>query len=361
MPTEKHLEKLRREVRDIDTELLRLLNERAARSVAIGKLKRDTGTDIYRPDQEARILAFLKRHNAGPLPQQAVVEIFREIFSSSRALQEPLSIGYLGPEGSFSHLAARTRFGHGAELLPLAGIDRVFDWTERGKCSLGIVPVENSTEGSVGPTLRRLITTPLNIREEIFLPVAHCLLAKGLRQEEIKRVYSHPQALAQCRQWLAENLAGAEQRETVSTSEAGRKALEDPAGAAVSSRLTAAILGLEILAADIEDNPGNTTRFLVIGRGTGEPTGRDKTSILFGTPHVPGALYRALEPFAREKINLMRIESHPLRDRRWEYLFFADLAGHREEDPVRGCLQEMEGTTTFIKILGSYPRGEETS
>ena len=355
------LETLRREVRDIDTELLRLLNERASRSVAIGKVKKEAGTDVYRPDQEARVLAFLKRHNAGPLPDQAVAEIFREIFSSSRALQAPLTVAYLGPEGSFSHLAARAHFGHGAELRPAATIDQVFDRAERDRNSRGIVPVENSTEGSVGHTLRRLIATPLAIRAEIFLPVSLCLLTNLARREEICRVYSHPQALAQCRHWLTENLPQAEQIETASTSAAGTQARDDTAGAAVGSRLTGEINSLAILAADIEDTPGNTTRFLVLGRGDGERTGRDKTSILFGTPHVPGALHQALAPIARERINLLRIESHPLRDRKWEYLFFADLAGHREDEPVAGCLREMANTTTFIKVLGSYARGEEGS
>ena len=357
----KSLETLRREVREIDAELLRLLNERAARSVAIGKVKKDSNADIYRPDQEARVLAFLKQHNAGPLPDRAVVEIFREIFSSSRALQAPLTVTYLGPAGSFSHLAARSHFGHSADLQPAATIDHVFDRAERDRNSLGIVPVENSTEGSVGHTLRRLIATPLTIRAEIFLPVSLYLLTNCARREDIGRVYSHPQALAQCRRWLAENLPQAAQIETTSTSAAGTQALADSAGAAVGSRLTGEINNLAILAADIEDIPGNTTRFLVLGRGEGKRTGRDKTSILFGTPHMPGALHQALAPIAREKINLLRIESHPLRDRKWEYLFFADLAGHREEEPVAGCLREMANQTTFIKVLGSYAQGEEGS
>ncbi len=359
---EKSLETLRREVRDIDTELLRLLNERASRSVAIGGVKRAAGKDIYRPDQEARILAFLKECNPGPLPDRAVAAIFREVFSSSRALQAPLTVAYLGPEGSFSHLAARSHCGHGAELQPAPTIDLVFDAAERGRSSLGIVPVENSTEGSVGHTLRRLITTTLMIRAEIFLPISPCLLTNCSRREDIRRVYSHPPALAQCRRWLAENLPQAEQIETTSTSAAGKQALTDPAGAALGSRLTGEINGLAILAANIEDTPGNTTRFLVLGKGAaGGRTGRDKTSILFGTPHVPGALHQALAPLARGKINLLRIESHPLRDRRWEYLFCADLAGHREDDEVGKCLQEMANHTTFIKDLGSYPRGEEAA
>ncbi|MFA5182237.1 MAG: prephenate dehydratase [Syntrophales bacterium] len=360
--TGKSLAQLREAIREIDGDILRLLNERAARSVEIGQVKRSHGVDVYSPAQESRVIDFLSKHNTGPLNDAAVREIFREIFSSSRALQEPLTVVYLGPEASFSHLAALAHFGRSAELVPTGTIDQVFDLVERGNIALGIVPVENSTEGSVGHTLRRLIATPLDIRAEVFLRISQCLMSHCLRKEEIHRVYSHPQALAQCRNWLRENLPQAEQVETASTSEAGQRAHIDPeGGAAVGSRLSAAIHGLSILAEDIEDNPANTTRFLVIGKSKGEPTGRDKTSILFGTPHVPGALFKSLETFAREQINLLRIESHPLRDRMWEYLFFADFAGHQEDEQVRQCLQDMEGRTTFLKILGSYPRGEETT
>jgi chorismate mutase/prephenate dehydratase len=353
------LEKLRKDMKRIDGEILRLLNERAARSLEIGQVKRSGGVDVYNPAQEFRVLESLKGYNSGPLGDAAVRDIFREIFSSSRALQAPLTVAYLGPEASFSHLAALDHFGRSMELLSAATIDQVFDLVERGKASLGIVPVENSTEGSVGHTLRRLITTPLNIRAEVFLRISPCLMSLCSRKEDIRRIYSHPQAFAQCRGWLREYLPLAEQCETISTSEAGNRARHDPEGAAVGSRLSATIHGIPILAEDIADNPANTTRFLVIGKGNSERTGRDKTSILFGTPHVPGALFQALETFALKEINLLRIESHPLRDRMWEYLFFADFTGHREDEPVRTCLQDLAGRATFIKILGSYPRGEE--
>jgi chorismate mutase / prephenate dehydratase len=356
----KSLAQLRQDIHELDGGILQLLNKRAARSVEIGQVKRAQGADVYSPAQEARVFDFLGKNNTGPLSDAAVRDIFREIFSSSRALQGPLTVTYLGPEASFSHLAALAHFGRSAELAPAGTIDQVFDRVERGNIALGIVPVENSTEGSVGHTLRRLIATPLDIRAEVFLRISQCLMSTGARKEDIRRVYSHPQALAQCRNWLRENLPQAEQLETTSTSEAGERALRDPeGGAAVGSRLSATIHGLSILAEDIEDNPANTTRFLVIGKGQGERTGRDKTSILFGTSHVPGALFQTLEIFARERINLLRIESHPLRDRMWEYLFFADFAGHREDEQVGKCLRDMEGRTTFLKILGSYPRGEE--
>jgi len=356
----KTLEQLRQDIRELDGDILRLLNERAARSVEIGQVKHSEGVDVYSPAQEARIFDFLSKHNTGPLNDASVRDIFREIFSSSRALQGPLTVTYLGPEASFSHLAALAHFGSSVELAPTGTIDQVFDRVERGNIALGIVPVENSTEGSVGHTLRRLITTSLDIRAEVFLRISQCLMSHCARKEDVRRVYSHPQAFAQCRSWLRENLPQAEQLETPSTSEAGERAHRDPeGGAAVGSRLSATIHGLSILTEDIEDNPANTTRFLVIGKGKSERTGQDKTSILFGTPHVPGALFQALETFARERINLLRIESHPLRDRMWEYLFFADFAGHREDEQVGKCLQDMEGRTTFLKVLGSYPRGGE--
>jgi chorismate mutase/prephenate dehydratase len=328
--------------------------------VEIGRVKRSTGADVYNPAQEARVFDYLANNNEGPLDDAALRDIFREIFSSSRALQGPLTAAYLGPEASFSHLAALAHFGRSAELAPAVTIDQVFDRVERGGVALGIVPVENSTEGSVGHTLRRLISTSLDIRAEVFLRISQCLMSRCDSKEDITSVYSHPQAFAQCRNWLRENMPQAEQVETSSTSEAAKRARLDPeGGAAVGSRLSAATHGLSILAEGIEDNPDNTTRFLVIGRGKGERTGRDRTSILFGTPHLPGALFKSLEIFAREQINLLRIESHPLRDRMWEYLFFADFAGHREDEQVRKCLQDLEGRTTLLKILGSYPRGEE--
>jgi chorismate mutase / prephenate dehydratase len=357
--TRSSLEKLRSDVKRIDGDILRLLNKRAARSIEIGQVKRSGGVDVYSPAQESRVLKSLQAGNSGPLGEAAVRNIFREIFSSSRALQAPLTVAYLGPEASFSHLAALDHFGCSTELLSAATIDQVFDMVERGKACLGIVPVENSTEGSVGHTLRRLITTPIGIRAEVFLRISPCLMSLCSRKEDVKRVYSHPQAFAQCRIWLRENLSRAEQCETTSTSEAADRARLDPEGAAVGSRLSATIHDMPVLAEDMADNPANTTRFLVIGRGENEKTGLDKTSILFGTPHVPGALFQALETFALKGINLLRIESHPLRDRMWEYLFFADFTGHREDEPVRSCLQDLAGRTTFVKIIGSYPRGEE--
>jgi chorismate mutase/prephenate dehydratase len=360
----KSLESLRKAVKKKDTAIVRLLGERASLAVEIGRLKRLEGWEVYDPAQESQVYRCLEEMNEGPLPDEALRVIYREILSASRALQAPVTVAYLGPETSFSHQAALGHFGRGAEFLPQATIAGVFDAVERGPAEWGIVPVENSTGGSVKSTLDGLISTPLVIRAEVFARVRHCLLSAGSDPDGIERVYSHPQALAQCRDWLKQNLPRAVLVETDSTTAAARKVLDDPAGAAVAGRLAAEEGGLCLLVEGIEDSPLNTTRFLVLGtegkaeRGAVRPTGRDKTSILFGTADRPGALHEALAPFAAEGVNLTRIESYPARDRMWEYLFFADLAGHREEKKPKKCLEELAKRTSFLKILGSYPRGD---
>jgi chorismate mutase / prephenate dehydratase len=289
--------------------------------------------------------------------------IFREILSSSRFLQTPTTVAFYGPVASFTHQAALAHFGGGIAAVPVTTIPDVFDEVERGKVQWGIVPVENSAEGSVKTTLDRLISTPLTIRAEVYLRVRHCLLASTTDRDAIRKVYSHPQALAQCQVWLRTNLPGVPRVEVENTAGAARRVREDKQGAAVASLLCAETYGLNVLAEGIEDTAGNTTRFLVIGAKVGKKgggsTGRDKTSILFGTPHSPGALQRALTPFAESGLNLLRIESFPMRDRMWEYLFFVDFAGHEAEEKAQKCLDELRNRTAFLKVLGSYPRGDE--
>jgi chorismate mutase/prephenate dehydratase len=361
---EERLDQLREKIERTDRQLVQLLNERAAVSVEIGKAKRETGKGIYDPAREAIVYRQLTEDSAGPLTEAPLRAIFREIISVSRALQAPLRVAFLGPEASFSHQAALAHFGSGIVTLPKATIRDVFDEVERGQNGeWGIVPVENSAEGSVKATLDRLIATPLAIRAEIYLRIRQCLMAAGEDTAAIRKVCSHPQALAQCQGWLRNHLPGVPLIEVESTAGAARRVKKGKTEAAIGSELAAAIYGLHILAAGIEDNPANTTRFLVIGpKADGDSegiTGRDKTSLLFGTPHVPGALQRALAPFAEAGINLTRIESCLMRDRMWEYLFFADFAGHRAEEKTRQCLLELEKRTAFLKVLGSYPRGEE--
>ncbi len=352
------LESLRDQVREKDRELVRLLNERAALALDIGRIKNSNGIDIYDPAQERKVRDCILDFNEGPLPDDALKAVFREIVSFSRALQAPLSVAYFGPEASFTHLAALSHFGEGSRFLPQPGIADVFDEVERGKVSCGIVPLENSLEGSVKQTLDRLVTTALQIRAEIFLRIVHNLLSVTGDLPGIRRIYSHPQALAQCRVWLRTNLPGAELVETGSTARAAQKALEDKEGAAIGSSQAGVLYGLKAAARGIEDNPSNTTRFIAIGKGRGGATGNDKTSILFSVPHVPGALHRALGMLAIERINMTRIESYPAKTGPWDYLFFVDLEGHLADERTARCLEALKAHTTFTKVLGSYPRGD---
>ncbi len=351
------VQELRMQLLEKDREIVRLLNERAGISIQIGRTKGLEGVEVYDPSQEQKVYARLGGFNRGPLSDEALKAIFREIVSASRALQGPTKVACLGPLASFTHLASLSHFGRAAQYLPEETIYRVFDAVERGRAHWGVVPVENSSEGSIKPTLERLISTGLKIRAELYMRITHLLLSTCDGKDEIERVYSHPSALAQCRCWLRENLPGRAFVEVDSTARAAQQVLTDERGAAIASRLAAEEYGLKILAEGIEDIPSNTTRFLVLGMGESEATGRDKTSIVFGTKHLPGALVRSLEPLARQGVNMLRIESHPMRDRAWEYVFFVDLEGHAADPKIKRCLRDMEEETTFIKPLGSYPKG----
>ncbi len=355
----KTMENIRKEIRERDRKIVQILNERASLSLEVGKIKNLLGVEVYNPSQESRVLGYLADINKGPLAGEALEKIYREILSSSRQIQAPLSVACLGPESSFSHLAALSHFGGSARVITKKTVGQVFDELEKRRVSFGVVPLENSVEGSVKLTLDRLIDTSLKIRAEIFLRISHCLLSRGAKGS-VRTIYSHPQALAQCRSWLARNLPRVELVETDSTASAAVRALEDRRGAAIGSRIASETYGLRMIAEGIEDHPTNTTRFIVLGKGQSEPTGEDKTSILFGTPHIPGALHAALGPFSRAGINLLRIESYPIRGRMWEYLFFVDLAGHTAEKEVGACLRRLEKRTMFLKILGSYPKGNES-
>ncbi len=353
------LDTLRDEMRKKDREIIHLLNERSQISVKIGQVKEKEAMDVYHPAQEARVYAYLEELNEGPLPQKAVKAIFREIISASRDLQKPMTIAYLGPESTFSHLASLQHFGESSHYLPLDSISRVFDEVEKNAVEWGVVPVENSLEGSVNITLDRLVLTPLCIRAEIYLRIRQCLMASVSNLKSIKSVYSHPQPLVQCQAWLRANLPNARLVEMESTTAAAKKIKDSKNAAAIGSALAAANYGLNLLAESIEDNPSNTTRFLVIGRGEGEATGDDKTSIIFATPDYPGALHRALSSFSKRKINLAKILSHPVKERKWEYLFFVDMIGHVQDREIRECLEELKNKTIYLKILGSYARAKD--
>lgn len=355
---QQRLEKLRDNMREKDREIIRCLNERATISVEIGRIKGQAGLDVYNPVQEAKVYDYLQELNRGPLPPEAIKAIFREIISASRQLQKPLTIAFLGPEASFSHLASRLHFGESSRYLPQNSISRVFDEVEKGAVDWGVVPVENSLEGSVNVTLDRLILTPLHIRAEIYLRIGQCLMASATRMKSIKAVYSHPQALAQCQAWLRSKLPNARLMEMESTAAAAQKIKGSKNEAAIGSELAASTYGLNMLACGIEDNPSNMTRFLVMGRGEGLSTGSDKTTVIFATPDSPGSLHKALASYAKRGINLAKIESHPVKERLWEYLFFVDMIGHIQDKDIKNALDELKDRTTFIKILGSYPRAE---
>lgn len=353
------LDKLREDMRAKDKEIIRLLNERSQISLRIGQVKDQAGLDVYHPDQEARVHAYLRELNEGPLSQKAVKAIFREIISASRDLQKPMTIAYLGPEATFSHLAALQHFGDSSSYLPQNSITRVFDEVEKSAADWGVAPVENSLEGPINVTLDRLVLTPLNIRAEIYLRISQCLMASAAGIKNIKTVYSHHQPLVQCQAWLRANLPNARLVEMESTAAAAQKVKGGKNAAAIGSALAAATYGLNLLAESIEDNPSNTTRFLVVGRGEGEATGADKTSLIFATPDYPGALHRVLSSFSRRKINLTKILSHPVKERKWEYLFFVDMIGHARDQVIEDCLQELKKKTIYLKILGSYAQAKD--
>lgn len=351
------LQSLRLKLQEMDQAIVRLLNERASLALCVKEAKQSLGAQLYDPVQEAKVLERLERFNEGPLPLKALKLIFREVLSSCRAIQGPLQVAFLGPPGSFSHWAALCGFGGSACFLALPTIHEVFKASEKGQAQCALVPIENSLEGSVKASLDGLVSTNLKVRGEILVRVSHCLLSTASSLEHVKRVYSHPQGLAQSQDWLRKHLPGRQLVEVSSTSEGALRVQEDPQGAAVAGRLSADIYGLNILAEAIEDSPSNTTRFLILGEGESLPTGNDKTSLLFAVKHLPGALCGALEPLAQKGVNLLRIESYPMRERAWEYLFFADIEGHASQEEVKSALERMESEVTWLRILGSYPKG----
>ena len=348
---------LRRQIDRIDDQLLRLLNRRARVALAIAKQKARTNSVVYAPGREKGVLARLARTNRGPMSAPLVRAIFREIISASRSLEQRLRIAYLGPAATFAHLAARQQFGAAAEYLPAGSVAEVFREVEGERADLGVVPVENSTEGMVAHTLDLLADSPLGICAEILLPVRHCLLARpGTKMASIKRIAAHPQALAQCRGWLAEHLPRVPTEAEASNARAAERARDEAGVAAIAGAAAAEVYGLATLAHGIQDEPSNFTRFLVLAaHDAAQPSGDDKTSMLFTVRDEVGILSRMLRPFAAHGIDLIKIESRPLRGRPWEYVFFLDLVGHRRERRVQQALAEVERGALRLKILGSYP------
>jgi chorismate mutase/prephenate dehydratase len=350
-----NLDDWRSRINDLDEHILNLLNQRAQAALHIGELKRRADLPFFAPDREAQLLDRLTTLNKGPLAFSAVKAIWREILSASLALENPLSVVYLGPPGTFTHQAATQRFGSSARFVPVRNMMEIFDEVERGRAEFGVVPVENSTEGAVNVTLDRLLDTDVLITGEVTLEITQHLLSRASQLDEIKLVCSHPQGLAQVRQWLAAHLPDVPTQEISSTSAAVERARDDATLAAVASEMAGQIFGVPVLRRRIEDNPFNSTRFLVLGRRPMPPTGRDKTSIVFSMKNEPGVLYSILAPIAERQLNLTKIESRPTKRRPWEYVNFVDFEGHRETDEVRAVLSEVRERCQFLKILGSYP------
>ena len=361
--TKAGLESIRERIDAIDAQLHVLINERARLAQQVGISKHAAGhtVDFYRPEREAQVLRMALERNRierGPLRDEEILRLFREIMSACLAQQEPLKVGFLGPEGTFTQQAVYKQFGHSVRALPLVSIEEVFHEVESGAADFGVVPIENSSEGTVNSTLDMFLTSALGICGEVELRVHHNLMGQMTGLADVQRVCAHAQALAQCRGWLAEHMPGVERVPVSSNAEGARRARDEDGTAAIAPLAAAEVYGLHVLVPEIEDRPDNTTRFLVIGRKSFPPSGSDKTTLLVSASHTdaPGALFRLLEPLARHAISMTRIESRPSRRRKWDYVFFIDLEGHAGEEPLATALVELREQTSLCRVLGSYPR-----
>lgn len=348
---------LRERIDGIDLHIQQLIGERAQFANQVGKAKGKlaAAVDYYRPEREAQVLRRVVDRNDGPLHDEVLVRLFREIMSACLAQQEPLKIGFLGPEGTHSQQAVFKHFGHSIHGLPLASIEEVFQEVEAGNADFGVVPVENSTQGTIQSTLDMFLTSRLKISGEVELRVHQHLLSRSGRIEDIERVYSHPQSFAQCKAWLREYLPKAEKIAVSSNAEAARRARNADDAAAIAGASAGNVYGLRTVAGPIEDRPDNTTRFLVIGRELFTPSGNDRTSLLIFIKDEPGALYNVLSPFAKRGLSMNRIESRPGHTGRWQYAFFVDIGGHVQEPAMREALDELQDLAHEVKVLGSYP------
>ncbi|HJS78858.1 MAG TPA: prephenate dehydratase [Burkholderiales bacterium] len=352
------IEKLRREIDALDDELAALVQRRAGLAQKIGALK--GGAPAYRPERESGILHRVSKVR-GPLAGERIAAVFREIISACRGLEESICVSYLGPEGTFSEQAVRKHFGRAVDALPAASVDEAFRRCESGAAQFTVVPVENSTEGAVGRTLDLLLATPLRICGEIELRVHQNLMSRAEKISSVKRIYSHAQSLAQCHGWLSQNLPGVERVPVTSNAEAARRAADEAGAAAIAGEAAAERYQLGVLARSIEDDPNNTTRFLVLGDLEPGPTGRDRTSLVMSAENRPGAVHALLTPLAQHLVSMTRIESRPARrisqigSALWEYVFFIDVEGHQKDEPVARALGELKRLAPYLKVLGSYP------
>ncbi|GAA3586599.1 MULTISPECIES: prephenate dehydratase [Marinobacter] len=356
------LGELRDQIDSLDQQIMDLVSARArcAQEVAEVKMAHNPGQDVffYRPEREAQVLRRIKETNPGPLSDEEMARLFREIMSACLALEKPMHIAFLGPVGTFTQAAALKHFGHSVVSVPLPAIDAVFREVESGSAHYGVVPVENSTEGMINHTLDMFMSSPLKICGEVQLRIHHHLLCSPEnRDQEITRIYSHQQSFAQCRQWLDAHRYGIERVAVSSNAEAARRAAEEPGTAAIAGDMAGELYGLDVVAAKIEDRPDNTTRFLIVGREEVGPSGQDKSSILVSMRNKPGALYQLLEPFHRNGLSLTRIETRPSPSGTWAYVFYIDFEGHMDDDLISKVLSEVEAEAVELKRLGSYPIG----
>lgn len=354
------LSPLRKRIDAIDDEILRLLNQRAEVVLEVAKVKHSHQAPLHVPERERAILERLTRDNPGPFPNRAVAAVFREIISACLNMEGPVRVAYFGPEATFTHQAAHHYFGSGCTFLPRDSIPEVIAAVEKGDANYGVVPVENSTEGSVTQTLDGVAMSEVSVCGELVQPIHQCLLAADASLDNVSRVYTHPQPLAQCRNWLRQHLPKAELREVASTAQAARSAAAEPGCAAIASRLAADVYGLTVLAENIEDQASNRTRFWVLATEARKPTGEDKTSVLVSIKDKPGSLHAMLAAFDEGGINLTKIESRPSKQRPWEYLFFIDFQGHPATPEVAAVLEAVRAQALWVKVLGSYPITADT-
>ncbi len=354
------LGEIRRAIDEIDARIHALISERARLAQAVGISKHADGhtVDFYRPEREAQVLRNALERNEGPLRDEEILRLFREIMSACLAQQEPLKVGFLGPEGTFTQAAVLKHFGHSVRALALQSIEEVFHEVEAGVADFGVVPIENSTEGTVNHTLDMFLTSPLKICGEIELRINQHLMGLMDSLDGIQRICSHQQSLAQCRAWLKEHLPQVERVSVSSNAEGARRARDEKGTAAIAGQAAAEVYGLNVLVSDIEDHPDNTTRFLVVGRKLFKASGKDKTTLIVSASDTDasGSLYKLLEPFARNDINLTRIESRPSRRRKWDYVFFMDVEGHAEDAGLARALRQLKQRASLFRVLGSYPQ-----
>ncbi len=349
------LKPLRDQIDAIDAQLLSLLNQRARVAQEVGHVKAETNAPVFRPEREAQVLARIAANNPGPLLSTDLQSIFREVMSACRALEKRVNVAFLGPVGTYSEQAVWQQFGQAVNGVPCVSIDEVFRSVEAGTAEFGVVPVENSTEGTVNRTLDLLLQTSLTISGEVALPVHHSLMSKSGAMDGIQRICAHSQALAQCQAWLNEHYPSIPRQAVASNGEAARLASEDPSVAAIAAEAAAKRYGIAVAHAHIQDDPHNRTRFVVIGSLQPGPSGRDQTSLVLSVPNKPGAVYELLAPLSRHGVSMTRFESRPARTGRWDYYFYVDVEGHAQDDRVAQALTELQAQAAFFKVLGSYP------